>query len=275
MPGGSARLRVVPKTDEHYGRVSALEIARRSAKGAPLFPFVALITTLSTRIFEDFPVVAASLVLGLLGLAGARVGYARKIESAYDRFGKGAVRIFVALMALQSLLFSVAGSIVIVHYGVGPEAVFVIVFAAGASAAATSSLSPRRRVHQLFLACIQVPLFIAVLISGGIDTPLFLAGFLVFTAFLTSEGVDAERSYRTLVERTLEVEEALSEIRTLRGIIPICAGCKKIRDDFGYWEQVESYVTRHTHALFSHGLCPGCEEEYGGESALVQTHSQA
>jgi len=268
-------LKIVRNADKHYARVSALEIARRSAKGAPLFPITALITILSTQISDDFPVVAASLVLGLLGLAGARVGYAWKIESAYDRFGEGAVRIFVTLMAFQTLLASVAGAVAIVHYGVGPEAFLVSIFAAGASAAATSNLSPRRRVHQFFLACIQVPLFIAVLLSGGIDAPLFLAGFLVFTAFLIREGIEAERTFRNLVERTLEVEEALREIRTLRGIIPICAGGKKIRDDFGYWEQVEWYVTRHTHALFSHGLCPGCEEEYGGEPALVQSNSQA
>jgi len=59
-----------------------------------------------------------------------------------------------------------------------------------------------------------------------------------------------------------ELREALAEVRTLRGIVPICAGCKKIRDDKGYWEQVDVYVREHTHAEFSHGMCPDCLQKY-------------
>jgi len=55
-----------------------------------------------------------------------------------------------------------------------------------------------------------------------------------------------------------ELQQALSEIKTLSGIIPICSGCKKIRDDSGYWHGVEAYVAEHTDADFSHGICPEC-----------------
>jgi PAS domain S-box-containing protein len=55
-----------------------------------------------------------------------------------------------------------------------------------------------------------------------------------------------------------ELQEALAKIKTLRGLIPICAACKKIRDDQGYWQQVEVYVRDHSEAEFSHGLCPDC-----------------
>jgi len=55
-----------------------------------------------------------------------------------------------------------------------------------------------------------------------------------------------------------ELQNAIEQIKTLRGIVPICSSCKKIRDDKGYWEQVDAYVTRHTEAQFSHGLCPEC-----------------
>jgi hypothetical protein len=50
----------------------------------------------------------------------------------------------------------------------------------------------------------------------------------------------------------------MEEIKTLRGFVPICANCKKIRDDKGYWEQVETYVSKHTEAQFSHSICPEC-----------------
>jgi PAS domain S-box-containing protein len=56
----------------------------------------------------------------------------------------------------------------------------------------------------------------------------------------------------------LELQRAFEHVKTLKGILPICASCKKVRDDRGYWEQVEAYVSRHTDAQFSHGLCPDC-----------------
>jgi len=54
------------------------------------------------------------------------------------------------------------------------------------------------------------------------------------------------------------VDEALSEITTLSGLLPICSYCKKVRDDKGYWEQIESYIEEHSDAEFSHGMCPDC-----------------
>jgi len=58
-----------------------------------------------------------------------------------------------------------------------------------------------------------------------------------------------------------ENKEALSEIKTLNGLLPICAHCKKIRDDKGYWNQLEAYITNHSKAEFSHGICPECAKK--------------
>jgi GAF domain-containing protein len=55
--------------------------------------------------------------------------------------------------------------------------------------------------------------------------------------------------------------EALERVKTLRGLLPICAWCKRIRDDQGYWKQVETYVHEHTGADFTHGICPNCLEK--------------
>jgi CheY-like chemotaxis protein len=57
---------------------------------------------------------------------------------------------------------------------------------------------------------------------------------------------------------TLKLQEALDQIKILKGIIPICSSCKKIRDDKGYWQQVEEYISDHSDAEFSHGICPEC-----------------
>lgn len=59
---------------------------------------------------------------------------------------------------------------------------------------------------------------------------------------------------------------ALEEVKALSGLIPICAGCKKIRDDSGYWNQLEGYLAERTGARFSHGLCPDCALEYYPEA---------
>ncbi len=58
-----------------------------------------------------------------------------------------------------------------------------------------------------------------------------------------------------------ELQEALAKIKTLKGLIPICASCKNVRDDQGYWQQVEVYIREHSEAEFSHGLCPDCARE--------------
>jgi len=61
-----------------------------------------------------------------------------------------------------------------------------------------------------------------------------------------------------LAAKIEELRQALDQVKTLRGIVPICANCKKIRDDKGYWNQVEAYVCQHTEAEFTHGICPEC-----------------
>lgn len=55
-----------------------------------------------------------------------------------------------------------------------------------------------------------------------------------------------------------ELQEALSEVKTLRGFLPICSVCKKIRDDDGYWQKIEKYIQDRSEALFSHSICPDC-----------------
>ncbi len=66
---------------------------------------------------------------------------------------------------------------------------------------------------------------------------------------------------QTLTERVAELGEALLSVKQLGGLLPICSYCKKIRDDQNYWQQVESYVGKHSDARFSHSICPQCYED--------------
>ena len=62
-------------------------------------------------------------------------------------------------------------------------------------------------------------------------------------------------------ERTRELHTALDEVKVLSGFLPICASCKQIRDDKGYWTQIESYIREHSEAEFSHSICPECAKK--------------
>ena len=70
--------------------------------------------------------------------------------------------------------------------------------------------------------------------------------------------IELKRAEDKKIELIAELHKALDEIKTLRGIIPICSYCKKIRDDNGAWDVVEAYITEHTDAVFTHGACPDC-----------------
>jgi len=76
-----------------------------------------------------------------------------------------------------------------------------------------------------------------------------------------------KRAEETLEEDRKRLQKALDEVKTLRGIIPICANCKQIRDDQGYWSQVERYISAHTDVQFSHGICPECMKKLYPEFA--------
>jgi len=85
---------------------------------------------------------------------------------------------------------------------------------------------------------------------------IFFVSMAVFIALLfTYRVLEAER---LLQDEKNRLQESLEEIRTLRGIIPICSQCKQIRDDKGYWKRIEEYIHTHSEAKVSHGICPDC-----------------
>lgn len=96
-------------------------------------------------------------------------------------------------------------------------------------------------IDELIIVCIALAFCQAVLLHRKRDA-------------LQRKNARLERQHR-------ELREAMAEIRQLKGIIPICATCKRIRDDEGYWHQVESYLSAHSDAQFTHGVCPDCMEK--------------
>jgi len=95
------------------------------------------------------------------------------------------------------------------------------------------------------------------------------SGFTVFFGYVMGRmmrTLHTEIANRIRSEQAVNLErdrlkDALANVRTLSGLLPICASCKKIRDDKGYWNRIESYLRDHSDAVFSHGICPECAEK--------------
>ena len=104
----------------------------------------------------------------------------------------------------------------------------------------SSELLPVDNVHELWLRL----LIVTMLVIFGIVMDFMLAKLR-----------SANRNSARLVD---ELKKSLAEVKTLSGLLPICMECKKVKDNSGYWHQVEAYVRDHSDAKFSHGYCPDC-----------------
>lgn len=120
----------------------------------------------------------------------------------------------------------------------------------------------RQVIRQGFVRDLEVELIngknqvIWVSLSGGITDYKGENSIIWSFSDITQKKRSSDES-KKLVE---ELRKALANVKTLTGLLPICSGCKKIRDDKGYWNQIEAYISTHSEALFSHGLCPECME---------------
>ena len=79
--------------------------------------------------------------------------------------------------------------------------------------------------------------------------------------------------YQKLMLEKKSLENALNEVKKLQGLLPICSFCKNIRDDKGYWNQIEAYIREHSEAEFSHSICPKCMKERYPEFDIVKPHN--
>ena len=117
----------------------------------------------------------------------------------------------------------------------------------------------------------------------GMKTGLRFFPSLVFVAVI-GYGLESSRyrfshmlrrEHEDLLGEKANLEKALKQIKTLRGLLPMCASCKKIRDDSGYWKQIESYLHEHSDAKFSHGICPDCAKDLYPDIKIYDEAGQA
>jgi acid phosphatase family membrane protein YuiD len=146
--------------------------------------------------------------------------------------------------------------------------------AAWALIAVAITLMAVRRAESLIMALGGMPVSTSAFIFevvGLITSVLMLAGIShigpLFSALsasreelraMNSRLKDLSTEKDVLIK---DLQEALNSVKTLKGLLPICSSCKKVRDDKGYWNQIEAYVSEHSEAEFSHGICPECAKK--------------
>jgi PAS domain S-box-containing protein len=118
----------------------------------------------------------------------------------------------------------------------------------------------RDRVKTKVLSEYEKPYEIVALTKDGVNIPLELCGKMY--------SYNGKKVRVTALRDLTEKKKAENEIKTLKGIIPICSYCKQIRDDKGYWNRIETYISEHSVAEFSHGICPDCANEHFPEMDL-------
>jgi len=101
-----------------------------------------------------------------------------------------------------------------------------------------------------------------ILLNYQVNLAVFTVTAWVMSRYLFSVQVSSFLSRKEKEQLIGELQEAVANVDTLSGLIPICSQCKKIRDDKGYWNQLESYIHKHSQAKFSHGICPECVAEF-------------
>ncbi len=103
-----------------------------------------------------------------------------------------------------------------------------------------------------------------------ISLTLFILLLLIYLYMLNTNRQMIKLQYAEKKKLALELQNTLKHVKKLQGILPMCAKCKSIRDNEGYWNQIESYISEHSEAILSHGLCEKCAEELYGDEAWYQ-----
>jgi PAS domain S-box-containing protein len=107
-----------------------------------------------------------------------------------------------------------------------------------------------------------VPFEVFIISAEGLYSPAkFGIGSFLGTQGIARDITDRKQAEEEREKLISKLQEALDNIKTMKGLLPICASCKKIRDDKGYWNQIEAYVRDHSDAEFSHGICPECAKK--------------
>ncbi len=209
---------------------------------------------------------AAVLVTTLI-----RAAWMRRDDSAVD--DAATIRGARIAGAAQAAAWSLGAALLMPALPLADLSIVLMVLA-GIGAGSIATMAADAPSLYVFLAALSVPLPVGILIAGTDRAHFIAAGVVV--VFVVVMVMLYRRAHESLVENTrvtmllgmsqetqaaliVELQETLARVKTLTGLLPMCANCKKIRDDQGYWNSLEQYLIEHSDAVVSHGLCPDCQ----------------
>ena len=196
----------IPTLDAYLARNSALEIGRRFVLGMPFYFVMGMVVVLGTPILSDVPVWAGALAVSLGVLLIVTVRLCFGFERRYNRSGEVAVKHFTILLVVQCLIWSALVVMIIVQFGFSSEAALTLFITAGFSAGGVRYLAVRPRIVLIYLAVLHGPIFIAVMLVGGLAQLPYLIAIVAYTAFLIKEGTHTYRLYVQNLRDKLDLE---------------------------------------------------------------------
>ena len=202
----SVNSKQIPTLDAYLARNSALEIGRRFVLGMPFYFVMGMVVVLGTPILSDVPVWAGALAVSLGVLLIVTVRLCFGFEHRYNRSGEVAVKHFTILLVVQCLIWAALVVMIIVQFGFSSEAVLTLFITAGFSAGGVRYLAVRPRIVLIYLAVLHGPIFIAVMLVGGVAQLPYLIAIVAYTAFLINEGTHTYRLYVQHLRDQLDLE---------------------------------------------------------------------
>jgi len=230
---------------------------------------LSLFVVIPSNYFQHLPI-QVNIATATLGFASALLYLLARQKRMFPT-----LFFFAVLLTLNYIWYFNAGSTGSVPYYFFAEIIYLVFFFRGWKRILFMSLV-LANVALLMLSELWNPTLLVPFLSQGDRMADQIIGFLTsgiascVLLWVLVSTYDGEHERRRLLNRelaevleinlqkTAELEKNIAEIKTLRGFLPICANCKKIRDDYGLWTRVEEYISKHTEAEFSHGLCPDC-----------------
>jgi hypothetical protein len=269
----SMKAGVIPVTPSDRWNEIREELLDRIWKGLLIVALLGAPASVSRAIFTGWQHLytihtVVAVVIVVVYLCRSRISFTSKAAiSMVVVYSVGIAGVFMLGLIGLGLWWLVIGSLLgsvlySVRFGIG-LAVLTVMIVGVAGIGFTSGFLTVSFDANAFL--VQASSWAAVLL-GGTMMPLILFQAVATyqkTVFELLEEAGQQRDQQTILNAQLR--DALADVKTLQGLIPICTQCKKIRDDSGFWEHVEAYIQKHTEAAFSHGLCPSCGEQLYGE----------
>jgi hypothetical protein len=226
-------------------------------RGLPELAHLVILAVTLLLVWDTVPMsIVIPWAVAVIGVVSARAllwARARRLK-----FSPHAVALTVRVTMLALGLAWGLGTGVAAQYLPPATLAFLIMALAGLLSGGIATLVADRWVFPLYSAAMFGPAIVGVVIAHASLEGMTIALIVVFLAF----SVRLHAQAHAMLLKRLGVESmlrtSLAEVKVLRGILPICASCKRIRNEAGGWEAVESFVRERTDVEFSHGLCPDC-----------------